>query len=66
MKYKQKMIGVNKGREKVENSFWTKISKTSDGKTFILKQFDGTTLDTIALSREEIYDIINFVNKEVA
>ena len=66
MKYNQAMIGVNKGKEKAENSCWTKISIAGDGKTFILKQFDGSSLDTIALSIEEINDICDFANKEVA
>ena len=62
MKYKQKMIGVDKGKEKSENALWTKISKTTDNNIFLLKQFDGETLDTIALTRQEINNIINFID----
>tara|TARA_R100000781_G_scaffold113785_2_gene83057 strand:- start:1062 stop:1259 length:198 start_codon:yes stop_codon:yes gene_type:complete len=65
MKFKQKMIGVNKVKEKNENASWTKISLADEG-FVILKQFDGITLDTIALTKEEVNEICKFVDKEVA
>ena len=65
MNFKQKMIGVNKNIiKKHEDATWTKISTSGDGKTFILKQFDGDTLDTIALTIEELNAIHDFVNNE--
>ena len=65
MKFKQKMIGVNKAKEKNENASWTKIALADEG-FVILKQFDGITLDTIALTKEEVNEICKFVDKEVA
>jgi len=65
MKFKQKMIGVNKVKEKNENASWTKISLADEG-FVILKQFDGIALDTIALTKEEVNEIFKFVDKEVA
>lgn len=65
MKFKQKMIGVNKVKEKNENASWTKIALADEG-FVILKQFDGITLDTIALTKEEVNEICKFVDKEVA
>tara|TARA_R100000808_G_C2095687_1_gene114481 strand:+ start:329 stop:655 length:327 start_codon:yes stop_codon:yes gene_type:complete len=64
MNFKQKMVGVNKNIiKKHEDATWTKISTSGDGKTFILKQFDGDTLDTIALTIEELNAIHDFVNQ---
>ena len=56
---------VNRDKEKHDNATWTKFSLSGDG-IIVLKQFNGDTLDTIALTKEEVNNICDMVNEEVA
>ena len=66
MKNQFKQTMIKRGWASDENEpTWTKLTISSNH-NIVLKQFDGDTLDCIALSKEDIRKIFDIVNKEVA